>query len=416
MFKSEFKRNVFTLTVGTAIAQVIAVAASPVLTRLYSPEDFGVFAIFMAISGILATIATGKYEIAIVLPEKDEDAVNIVALSVLITFSTCFLFGLIFLFFNGPITELADNEKISNWLYFIPLNVLFTCLFVILCNWLTRNKRFRGLALSKIIKSAIVVSLSVVLGIAKLGAAGLIIGALSGAFLVAMLLSIQIWLKDCTKRKLITKKRMIEQAKKYNDFPKFTVFSQLINVLANQLPILLFGIYFSTTVAGFYVLTQRVLDVPISLISNSISEVFKQRASNDYTKYGNCRRIFLKTLKSLALLSFIPFSILFFTAPGLFALVFGEEWREAGVYTQILSPYFFLKFIGNPLSFMFFIADKQKLNIIGQSILLFGFIISIYFGIYFENTKLSIISISITYSLFWIIYMFLSYKFSRRNM
>ena len=124
--RSEFSRNVFALMTGTTIAQAIPIAISPILTRIYTPEDFGVFALYMAIASILSVIATGRYELAIMLPKKDEDAINIAALSIIISFFVSFVSLLIVFVFNAQITNLLGNPEISNWLYFIPLTVLLT--------------------------------------------------------------------------------------------------------------------------------------------------------------------------------------------------------------------------------------------------------------------------------------------------
>ena len=116
-----FARNVLTLMTGTTIAQAIPIAISPILTRIYTPEDFGVFALYMSIASIIAVLATGRYELAIMLPKKDEDAVNIVALSIIIAFFVSLISFLIVFIFNTQITNLLGNPEISNWLYFIPI-------------------------------------------------------------------------------------------------------------------------------------------------------------------------------------------------------------------------------------------------------------------------------------------------------
>ena len=127
--KSEFGRNVLTLMTGTTIAQAIPIAISPILTRIYTPEDFGLFAFYASIASIISVVATGRYELAIMLPKKDDDAINIVVLSILISFLVSLLSLIIVLVFNTQITNLLGNPEIANWLYFIPLTVLFTGIY-----------------------------------------------------------------------------------------------------------------------------------------------------------------------------------------------------------------------------------------------------------------------------------------------
>lgn len=138
--KSDFSHNVLTLMTGTTIAQAIPIAISPILTRIYTPEDFGVFALFLAIVGFFSVIASGRYEQAILIPKKDEDAINIFALGFIIICSISLFLLIIILIFNNNITALLNNETISIWLYFIPLTVFFIGLFNLLVLFNNRKK------------------------------------------------------------------------------------------------------------------------------------------------------------------------------------------------------------------------------------------------------------------------------------
>ena len=119
--KSEFSKNVLTLMTGTTIAQAIPIAISPILTRIYTPEDFGVLALFVAITTIFGTIANARYELAIMLPKKDEDAINIFALGFIITCFISLILLILVLVFNDYFTKLLGNDEISFWLYFVPI-------------------------------------------------------------------------------------------------------------------------------------------------------------------------------------------------------------------------------------------------------------------------------------------------------
>ena len=140
---SEFNRNVLTLMTGTTIAQAIPIAISPILTRIYTPEDFGVLALFVAITSIFGSIANGRYELAIMLPKKDENAINIFALGLIITFSMSFILLVLVVLFNEQITELLKNDEISVWLYFVPIAVLFIGLYNMLAYYNNRKKYYK---------------------------------------------------------------------------------------------------------------------------------------------------------------------------------------------------------------------------------------------------------------------------------
>ena len=143
--KSEFNRNILTLLTGTTIAQAIPIAISPILTRIYTPEDFGIFAIFLAITLIIGSIANGRYELAIMIPKKDEDAINIFALGFIITTSISLLLLVLVLIFQRYFIFLLKNEEIGVWLYFVPISVFFFGIFNILNYFNNRKKNYKDI-------------------------------------------------------------------------------------------------------------------------------------------------------------------------------------------------------------------------------------------------------------------------------
>ena len=410
--KSEFTKNVLTLMTGTTIAQAIPIAISPILTRIYTPEDFGVFAVYMAIASIISVIATGRYEMAIMLPKEEEDVKSIVKLiMILLTTVTSITFLIVF-FFNQAITNLFENPEISNWLYFLPISIFLVGLYQIYNYLLIREKNFKRLSTNKIIVSTTNASTQLGYGFAVSNGFGLLFGNI-----ISYIISIYFIIRSKVVNKYFHFKdnSIKEVAKEYQNFPKYDVPSVLINVVANQLPLLALGKFFGLGVVGFYSLMYKVLMMPISLLSSTVLDVFKQRATEDYNKYGNCKDIYVKTFKSLVLLGIIPFTILGIFAPEIFAFVFGENWRVAGEFAQIMTPMFFLNFIVNPLSYTFFIAQKQKLNLIGQFILLLLTIISIYIGLQFNDEYFTVIAFAISYSFVYSFYLGISFKFSLGN-
>jgi len=397
---------------GTTIAQAIPIAISPILTRIYTPEDFGVFALYMSIAAIISVIATGRYEMSIMLPKEDEDVKSIVKLIMILLSAVTFITFLIVFFFNHTITNLFENPEISNWLYFLPISIFLIGLYQIYNYLLIREKNFKRLSTNKIIVSTTNASTQLAYGFAFSNGFGLLYGNIIG-----YVISIYFIIKSKVVNKYFTFKdnSINKVAKEYQNFPKYDVPSVLVNVIANQLPLLALGKFFGLGVVGFYSLTYKVLMMPISLLSSTVLDVFKQRATEDYNKHGNCKDIYVKTFKSLVLLGILPFTILGIFAPEIFAFVFGEKWKVAGEFAQIMTPMFFLNFIVNPLSYTFFIAQKQRLNLIGQFILLILTIISIYVGIQFNDEYFTIIAFAISYSFVYIFYLGISFKFSLGN-
>jgi O-antigen/teichoic acid export membrane protein len=394
--KSEFSRNVLTLMTGTTIAQAIPIAISPILTRIYTPEDFGVFALFIAITAIFGSIANGRYELAIMLPKKDEDAINIFALGFIIVTSLSLFLLLLVVFFNSYFTKLLGNDEISFWLYFVPLTVFFTGLWNILNYFNNRKKQYKDLRNATILKSIVSAIIQLSIGFVKQGPTGLITATIIPQFLANTRL-----LKNIFKDKLlvskISKVKVIALAKRYKDFPKFSMWAGLLNSLSLNLTNILMSTFYSVATLGFYSLVQRVLGMPTSLIGGSIGQVFFQQATKEKQKTGKAINTFNSTVKKLLIIGLPSFGILFFIVEDLFAFVFGEEWRIAGVYAQIVVPLFFIRFIIGTISIMNMVFLKNKNGLIFQFCLLLVSLLSLMFSAQF-NLEFTTFLYMLTYS------------------
>ena len=407
---SEFSRNVLTLMTGTSIAQVIPIAASPILTRIYTPDDFGIFALFMSIVSIVSVFTTGRYELAIMLPKKDEEAIQILVLSCIITFGISFLTLLIVLLFNTQITNLLGNPEISFWLYLIPISVVLSGIFKSLNYWFNRKKNYKKLAGNKVLQSGSNSFFNLGLGFTGFGASGLIFGSIIGQALATSSLLTGIYRMSKKMFEEISKIKILAVARRYIEFPKYDVLATLANVSSNQLTHVFFNTIFNATTAGYFYFTQRIMGLPISFIAASIGDVFREEASRRFREYGNAKNIYISTLKKLTLLSLVPTIILIFFAQDLFSFVFGDNWIVSGVYAQILAPMLFLKFISSPLSFMLYIGEKQQLNLIGNILFLLLTIFSFYYG----NSALETVKyLSISFSAVYIVYLLVSAKIAK---
>lgn len=362
--KSEFSRNVITLMTGTTIAQAIPIAISPILTRIYTPEDFGVFALFFSITAIFGSIANGRYELAIMLPKKDEDAINIFALGFIITTFMSLVLLLFAVVFKDYFTTLG-NEEIGFWLYFVPLTVFFTGLWNILNYFNNRRKNYKDLRNATILKSIVLAVVQLSVGFVKSGATGLISGSLLSNIFANMKL-----LKNITKDKLllskISKVKIIALAKRYKDFPKYSMWAILANTLSQNLTNILISTFYSVATLGFYSLVERVLGMPSSLIGNSIGQVFFQQATKEKQQTGKAIKTFNSTVKKVIIIGLPSFGLLFFTVEDLFVFVFGEEWKIAGTYAQIVIPLFFIRFIVATVMIIDTIFEKQKFYLLSQ--------------------------------------------------
>ncbi|WP_339060568.1 oligosaccharide flippase family protein [Tepidibacillus marianensis] len=172
--QSGFARNVFTLMTGTTIAQAVPILISPILTRLYSPEDFGVLAVFLSVTAMIAVISTGRYELAIMLPNEDKDGANLVVLSLFIDIAISLVSFLILWVFNAPITRMLGTPQISIWLFLVPISVFLTGLYQSLNYWSNRRKQYKRLARSRVSKSVGTGAFNIGSGFFRTGSFGLI--------------------------------------------------------------------------------------------------------------------------------------------------------------------------------------------------------------------------------------------------
>jgi O-antigen/teichoic acid export membrane protein len=413
--RGSFASNVLMMMTGTAMAQAVPLLISPILTRLYRPEDFGVLALYMAITSVLSVIAAGRYELAVILPEKEDDAVNIMILALFLSLIIGSALCILVIVFNGELTSFFGNKEISFWLYFVPASVSVTGVYNTFYYWSTRKLQYRQLVLSKISQTTSMGAVNLLMGFKGFGASGLVTGGIAGQITSAGVMGFQIWKEDKGKSRFCNAEGMKNQLRRYKNFPLYSIPAGLMNVLSNQIPIYVLSIYFGGAVVGFFALTQRVLGAPISLISASILDVFKQRASNDYVTYGNCRDIFIKALVGLLVVSIIPFALFYYGAPKIFEIIFGKDWIIAGEYAQILTIMFFFRFIASPLSFVIYIAEKQKYDLIWQSLLFGATVVSMFAGVYLNNVKIALLCFSLSYSALYVIYLFISYYLSKGN-
>jgi O-antigen/teichoic acid export membrane protein len=387
---SEFKRNLLVLISGTVLAQTIPIVCAPLMTRLFSPGDFGLYTNFIAIAAFVNIFISGKYELAIILPKRHEEAVNILSLACVLSLSLTCILSLVFFFFSESLSSITRMDDLKQFLWLIPVSACFAVIYMIFNEWCVRKKTFATLSKNKISNTAGIAGGSLLFGLFKTSG-GLIFGEILGRFVSASLAIFRVLKDDRRLFRHISISKMVFYAKRYSDFPKFNLSGQFFNVLGQQLPVLLLTAKFGMYEIGLFSLSERALGLPLSFVGNAFKDVFKQRATDDYRENGNCRSIYLKTMTTLLCISIIPFFILFLFAPFLFSLVFGEEWYVAGEYARILCPMFCVSFLMMPTSGMFIIAEKQKWEFIWQIFYLIVTIISLIIGINIGGIKETLI-------------------------
>jgi len=363
---------------GTTFAQAIPVIVSPILTRIYSPEEFGLLILFMSIVSILSVVVSLRYEKAIVQPLSDEDAISLVIISMLVTTGVSAVLAILINIFYAQIKELLGNNEISILKYWVPLTVLIIGFYNSLYEWHIRKKKFSLCANIIMAKGAVTAGGQVGFG-AIMFQGGLIFGYVIG-IVIGFLLILQSFLKNKNSLILIfNKKRLLKNIKKYKKMSQYSTSGALADNISLHMPILVITTLSHASVLGFFGLAIKVLGLPMSLISQGLSSVFFQKVAQLH--HHNPHQIKILIIKIFLILNFItiPFvGLIWFFGEDLFAFIFGEPWREAGVIASILVFAVAIRFVVSPLSAVLLLDRNIKLGTLWQFIYLTTITVTLY--------------------------------------
>lgn len=365
LLASEIFRGVFTLSAGTMVAQVIPVLVQMYLRRTYEAEVFGAFAVFLTVVGIIIVIASLRYELAIVLPEKDEEASALVFLSLLLSFFFNLIVFVILLFtapFIGTLLNLP--QQFHYWLYFIPLSAFLLGSFQAFNYFLIRKKAFRASALNKVWRRSAEGIVNIISGI-KQFPTGLVYGDIAGN-----LVNVISGIYQCSRKGFsLTGSRITEmkrQAVRYKSFPLFQAFPSLLNTFAIMAPVLFISYIYSAADTGYFDLANNVLILPVSLLSAALSQVIMQRTSAHIQKRESILPLFKQIVISVSLISIPGIIIIIAAGESIFGLVFGSQWELSGYYSKILVIPFAIHMVVSPVSIILTVLEKLKTVAIWQ--------------------------------------------------
>jgi O-antigen/teichoic acid export membrane protein len=361
MRKKGFIHNTITLVGGNMLAQIITIAFVPVITRIYTPESFGQFSSMLAISVVLAAVSSLRYTAAIQLPHDSakSDALTVLCTALVIAFSL--IVTITIFVFDDDVIKYFSLQNQAYAIYFLPIMVLITGLKFVLDSWYLREEGFRVIAVSLVSGATCDRFVTIITGLTyTAGSIGLLVGKTSGLLLSIMTLSVTHKGRSlCAALEGVKRTEIQEVAKKYKQFPIYS-WSALVQQLTTQLPVILLGIVFSPAIVGYYALAKRILIMPGSIVGTSLSKSFYQKMSNDLRNGKDLRGPTLKLFKTMLLYIVIPVAVFSTVADDLFSLVFGDAWREAGIYIKAIAPMTVAIFIIRPLSVFFDLFEKQK--------------------------------------------------------
>jgi O-antigen/teichoic acid export membrane protein len=406
--RSSFFQSTKVVLLGMGVAQAIPLLGSLILARLYVPSEFGIFSTWLGVVMSLAVFVTARMEMALVVEADGEPRRFAMAASLA---TTCALAVILMAaswiaYFFVPV---LGNFPASLFFAVMPATILMAMIQT-WQSWAAAEGLYTALSWIRIFQAAGVTLTQVAIGMLSPSAAGLALGHGLG-LLLGLLVAVRMMPPPlCFFRPWRDfRKKLVHFWSTHRRFPIYALPADFINIAAGQLPLFFIGTRFGADASGFYALTVRMLGGPISLMGTAILDVFKRTAAVSYREKGNCRADYLRTFRILAGLGTIMAVGIVLLAEDLFLMAFGETWRQAGVIAIWLMPMFALRFVASPLSYVMYIAGKQRIDLIWQVALLAMTIVTLVMGSDFEA---SIKAYAGGYTLLYVVYLMLSYRYS----
>jgi len=391
-----FIRDVLKLVTGSASAQILTVLTAPFIARLFAPAAFGLAAVFVSITGVISALVGMRYELSVVLPEKDEEAANAMAVAlgfILLTSSTT---GLLLLAGGNYLLRWLHAPDLHKYLWLIPVMVLLNGFFAALSYWNTRKKKFARQTIAQVAGAAFFVVAQIAAGVSGHSSGGVIIfSTVLAVFVSAMILGLQTF-SECWQLFLhnVRSQRMWAALKRYSNFPRYSTASAVLSNLGWQVPTFMLSGYFSSTVVGHYALGNKVLRIPVNLVGTNIATVFFQHASEVHHQ-GTLRVSVEKMFRYLIAIFLFPSLMLCLIGKELFMVAFGSRWAEAGIYTQILSIYVLFWFMAVPLGIALNVLEKQALELRLVIMILLTRVVALWIGGSLGSARLALALFSI---------------------
>ena len=317
--------------------------------------------------------------------------------------------SVILLQYNSP------KNNFLSYFYLIPFLTLISGINATIGAWASRLGLFKKIALNRVIQNISSVTIQICIGFYIGGVSGLAISYCIGLLLSFLHLNQQIKTIVPVISSSIKLKEIFNTIKKYKQLFIFALPSDFINNFSNQLPVLMLTAYSSPSSVGYYNMSNRLISLPISFLTSSISEVFRQRASQQYLETGNCKALVIKTVTTLFFISIVPFLVCMIFAPILFNYVLGKQWEQAGVFAQLIGILFFFKLVISPVSYIVFLAKKFLISLVMDIIVVVSSLLTLFIGLkYFKSIEIALFSYALNYALLYFLTLYLSIKYAEK--
>jgi O-antigen/teichoic acid export membrane protein len=372
--RGEFTRGTLTIVGGTGAAQALSIVVAPVLTRLFSPSDYGVYSVATSFLAVFVSISCLRYEFAIPLPEDDVAAANVLGLSTIVNLGMSVAVGIILSLFGSSLLDVFGAASLSPYIMLLVLAQFGGGLTSALINWAIRTKDFAEIAVNRLSQGIALSGVQVALGVVGFGAPGLVIGAVAGNLAGSVRLGQAAWRSNAAALRQITWAGMAAAANRYRRFPIFSSGSALLGSFGIRAPFLLLVALFGTVVGGQYALAERLCYLPLTLVAGAVGQVYiAESARLAREQPGDLAGLFVRTTRTLAMVAIVPAILIAILAPLLAGLVFGARWTEAGMFVAILVPMFYVAFVATSTGDILYVLERQGLHLV-REVLRLGFL------------------------------------------
>lgn len=360
-----FVRSVGVLVGGSALSQLIMAASLPIVTRLYRPEDFSVLALFTAIMWIVSVAACLRFDIAVPIPEDEVEAVNVLALALFFAALVSLALAAPVLIAPAAIAAALGRPAVAPYLWLVPVTIFLPAAYSALQFWAVRHKAFRPVAVTRVAQATAAAGTQIGLGFAGAAPLGLLIALAlnSGAGVLGLL-----WhfvRRDRTLAAEVSPARMRDAFRQHIRFPKFSALEAICNSASIFLPVVLIAAYAPAAQAGFVMLAMQVMQAPMSLIGNAVAQVYMSQAPAEH-RAGSLGVFTARILGGLMRTGVGPLLFAGIVAAPAFAIIFGAEWREAGLLVAWMTPWFVMQFLASPVSMSLHVTGNQKAALLLQ--------------------------------------------------
>lgn len=414
---SVFYKNIAIVAGGNITAKLIGILLTPVITRLYSPADYGVYNIFMSIIGVTGSLVTLRYAVVIPVAKDERTSDNVLKLCFSITFVLSLLWVITIFVFGDTLSEYYKSEELKTFVWLIPLVFFGQGIYEALNQWAVRNKQFRLITRTKISQSVSSTGLKIGLGFLNVKPLGLFVGHIAQEVAgISTLLTKLIKTKPTFFREFAWPE-IKQVAIRYKKFPLIQSWSQLLLASGVQLPVLFLGMYYGAEVVGIFGLAKSMIQLPMGLIGDSVAQVYYAEISKlGKDNPDKIYRLTVTLIKRLFFIGLIPVAFLIILGPWLFSVVFGSEWHDAGVYARYLSIYILMSLISTPVAHIFNLYERMDLqlilNIVRVLLIVIVFVVCHYIEIAAIN---SIIVYSISMFFYFLFLTFVILQLVKKN-